>query len=228
MAPRHTSKNTNCKNPSLTLLLISLFRNAMPAYARQWEELTDIKVNFIEYGYTDIPSKIMAEAIARTGQYDISTTSPTSCPIAAGAGVLMPLDDYTERGRPELFRHRTGPARPTALQRQTVFFSCSTAITSSWCCARIFWSCRAPKKNSRRSTAGNPVARKRWRSGNNWRRFSTPGRATRDGARRSTRTCTAPWATAPLTFSYRHFPAYFGGLLFDQDMNPLVNTPGRH
>ncbi len=28
-----------------------------------------------------------------------------------------------------------------------------------------------------------------------------------------------------INFSYRHFPAYFGGLLFDKDMNPQVNTP---
>ncbi|MGI9336562.1 MAG: extracellular solute-binding protein, partial [Gammaproteobacteria bacterium] len=28
-----------------------------------------------------------------------------------------------------------------------------------------------------------------------------------------------------INFSYRHFPAYFGGLLFDRDMNPRINTP---
>ena len=89
------------QEPSLTILLISLFRNAMPAYAAQWEELTGIKVNFIEYGYTDIPSKIMAEAIAKTGQYDIFNHFPYVVPDAAGSGVLMPVDDYTERGRPD-------------------------------------------------------------------------------------------------------------------------------
>jgi multiple sugar transport system substrate-binding protein len=28
-----------------------------------------------------------------------------------------------------------------------------------------------------------------------------------------------------VNFSHRHFPAYFGGLLFDKDMNPRINTP---
>jgi multiple sugar transport system substrate-binding protein len=28
-----------------------------------------------------------------------------------------------------------------------------------------------------------------------------------------------------INFSYRHFPAYFGGLLFDKDMNPRIATP---
>ena len=28
-----------------------------------------------------------------------------------------------------------------------------------------------------------------------------------------------------LNFSHRHFPAYFGGLFFDKDMRPRINTP---
>jgi ABC-type glycerol-3-phosphate transport system substrate-binding protein len=53
-------KQHNLHNPELTMLLISLLKNAMPTYAKQWEELTGVKMNFIEYGYTDIPAKIMA------------------------------------------------------------------------------------------------------------------------------------------------------------------------
>ena len=104
------------QEPSLTILLISLFRNAMPAYAAQWEELTGIKVNFIEYGYTDIPSKIMAEAIAKTGQYDIFNHFPYVVPDAAGAGVLMPVDDYIRRtGRSA--RPASAPCRPPGCSR---------------------------------------------------------------------------------------------------------------
>lgn len=30
-----------------------------------------------------------------------------------------------------------------------------------------------------------------------------------------------------VNFTHRHFPAYFGGLLFDADMKPKINTPQR-
>ena len=61
-------KKHNLTNPTLTMLMISLFKNSMPTYAEQWEKLTGVKMQFIEYGYTDIPAKIMAEAVAKTGQ----------------------------------------------------------------------------------------------------------------------------------------------------------------
>ena len=64
-------KKHNLKNPTQTMLLISLFKNSQPKYLRQWEKLTGIKIKTVQYGYTDIPSKIMAEAVAKTGQYDI-------------------------------------------------------------------------------------------------------------------------------------------------------------
>ena len=31
-----------------------------------------------------------------------------------------------------------------------------------------------------------------------------------------------------VNFSHRHFPAYFGGLLFDKDMNPRIDTEHTH
>ena len=81
-------KQHNLTNPTLTMLMISLFKNSMPTYAEQWEKLTGVKMQFIEYGYTDIPAKIMAEAIAKTGQYDIFNQFPYVIPDAAGAGEL--------------------------------------------------------------------------------------------------------------------------------------------
>ena len=88
-------------NPTQTMLMISLFKNSMPTYAEQWEKLTGVKMQFIEYGYTDIPAKIMAESVAKTGQYDIFNQFPYVIPDAAGAGVLMPLDAYAEKGKPD-------------------------------------------------------------------------------------------------------------------------------
>ncbi|MGQ4807252.1 hypothetical protein NKDENANG_00596 [Candidatus Entotheonellaceae bacterium PAL068K] len=94
-------KKHNLQDPSLTMLLISLFRNSMPKYAKQWEELTGVKMNFIEYGYTDIPAKIIAEAVAKTGQYDIFNPFPYVVPDGAGAGVVMPLDAFAKKGKPD-------------------------------------------------------------------------------------------------------------------------------
>ncbi|MEE9255670.1 MAG: extracellular solute-binding protein, partial [bacterium] len=94
-------KKHNLKNPTQTMLLISLFKNAQPKYLRQWEKLTGVKIKSIQYGYTDIPAKIMAEAIAKTGQYDIFNHFPYVVPDAAGAGVLQPLDAYAKKGKPD-------------------------------------------------------------------------------------------------------------------------------
>ena len=69
-------KKHNLANPTQTMLMISLFKNSMPAYAKQWEKLTGVKMQFIEYDYPDIPAKIMAEAVAKTGQYDIFKSIP--------------------------------------------------------------------------------------------------------------------------------------------------------
>ncbi len=91
----------NLQDPSLTMLLISLFKNSMPKYAQQWEELTGVKIKFVEYGYTDIPAKIMAEAVAKTGQYDIFNQFPYVVPDAAGAGVIVPMDEYATKGKPD-------------------------------------------------------------------------------------------------------------------------------
>ena len=83
------------------MLMISLFKNSMPTFAEQWEKLTGVKMQCIESGYTDIPAKIMAEAIAKTGQYDIFNQFPYVIPDAVGSGVLMPLDASAGKGKPD-------------------------------------------------------------------------------------------------------------------------------
>ena len=50
----------------ITMMMVSLFAKSMPKYLDEWEKLTGIKVKTIEYGYTDIPSKIMADAVAKS------------------------------------------------------------------------------------------------------------------------------------------------------------------
>ena len=83
-------KEHKLKEPTLTVLQNALFKNAQPKYDKQWETLTGVKIKSIPYGYTDIPSKIMAEAVAKTGQWDIFNHFPYSVPNAVGAGVMQP------------------------------------------------------------------------------------------------------------------------------------------
>lgn len=83
-----------------TMMLVSLFAKAQPKYLEEWEKLTGIKIKTIEYGYTEIPAKIMAEAVAKTGQYDIFNHQMYMLPDAVEAGVVIPLDQYATVGKP--------------------------------------------------------------------------------------------------------------------------------
>jgi multiple sugar transport system substrate-binding protein len=84
----------------LTMMMVSLFAKAQPKYLDEWEKLTGIRIKTIEYGYTEIPAKIMADAVAKTGQYDIYNHQMYMLPDAVEAGVVIPLDDYAGRGKP--------------------------------------------------------------------------------------------------------------------------------
>src|SRR2546430_14976475 len=84
-------KKNNLKNPSLTMLMMSLFKNAMPTFAKQWEELTGVKMTLVESSSTDIPAKIMAEAGAQTGENANLNQLPYGVPAAAGPRGLLPL-----------------------------------------------------------------------------------------------------------------------------------------
>ena len=94
-------KDNNLKEVTLTVLQNALFKNAQPKYDKQWQELTGVKIKSIPYGYTDIPSKIMAEAVAKTGQWDVFNHFPYSVPDAVGAGVMEPLDDFAAKVGPK-------------------------------------------------------------------------------------------------------------------------------
>ena len=94
-------KDNNIKNPKINMLLNSLFRNAMPDFVAEWKGLTGIDVRTEPLGYTDIPSKIMGEAVAKTGAFDMFNDFPYTQPDAAGAQVIRPLDDYAAKGKPD-------------------------------------------------------------------------------------------------------------------------------
>ena len=92
-AAKEYVKAKGLKDPKLTILLSSLYNNSFPDFAKKWEELTGVKFEIVPLGYTDIPAKIMQEAVSKTGVYDIFNDFPYTMPDAAGAKVIIPLDD---------------------------------------------------------------------------------------------------------------------------------------
>jgi ABC-type glycerol-3-phosphate transport system substrate-binding protein len=92
----------NLENPKITMLENSLFRNADPDFFAEWKELTGVEVVAEPLGYTDIPSKVMGECVAKTGAFDIFNDFPYTQPDAASCGVLQPLDEYVAKGEPDL------------------------------------------------------------------------------------------------------------------------------
>ena len=100
-AAKEYVKTKGLKDPKLTILLSSLYNNSFPDFAKKWEKLTGIKFELVPLGYTDIPAKIMQEAVAKTGVYDIFNDFPYTMPDAVGAKVIIPLDDYAKKYQPD-------------------------------------------------------------------------------------------------------------------------------
>ena len=138
---REYIKKNNLKNPTLTMLMIARFKNALPALTKQWEELTGVKIKFVEVTYADSAAKIMAEAVAKTGAYDLFNQFPSVVPDAAGAGVILPLDEYAAKGQPD-FSGMEAPLRAQQSRRSSI------APRPTWS-RRCASSCRAPSARSR-------------------------------------------------------------------------------
>jgi multiple sugar transport system substrate-binding protein len=221
---REYIKKHNLKEPSLTMLMISLFKNSMPAYAKQWEELTGVKMHFVEYGYTDIPAKIMAEAVAKTGQYDIFNQFPYVVPDAAGAGVIMPLDEFARRGQPDF-----STIEPALRAQQTYNGKFYLFLLDGDHLILVLRQdilalpeVKAEFKARYGREPGCPETMAQWEQMAEF--FHTKKGETRWGMTFEQDLFGAMGYRA-INFSYRHFPAYFGGLLFDKDMKPRINTP---
>ena len=196
----------------------------MPAYAKQWEELTGMKMNFVEYGYTDIPAKMMAEAVAKTGQYDIFNQFPYVVPDAAGAGVIIPLDEFAKRGQPDF-----STIEPALRAQQTYngkFYLSSSMATISFSCLRQDILALPGVKEEFKAKygwePGCPETMAQWEQMAEF--FHTKKGDTRWG-KTFEQDLFGAMGYRAINFSYRHFPTYFGGLLFDKDMKPRVNTP---
>ena len=120
-AAKEYVKAKGLKDPKLTILLSSLYNNSFPDFAKKWEELTGVKFEIVPLGYTDIPAKIMQEAVSKTGVYDIFNDFPYTMPDAVGAKVIIPLDELREE-----ISSPTSPASPTASNSSSTTTASST------------------------------------------------------------------------------------------------------
>ncbi len=217
-------KKHGLTNPMQTMLMISLFKNSMPKYAEEWEKLTGVRMQFIEYGYTDIPAKIMAEAVAKTGQYDIFNQFPYVIPDAVGAGVLIPLDDYAAKGKPD-FSGIEPALRAQQYYDGKLYFMLLDGDHLILVLRKDILELPGAKDAFKAKYGwepGCPDTVEQWEQLAEF--FHTKQGDTRFG-KTFDQDLYGAMGYRAINFSYRHFPVYFGGLWFDKDMNPRVNTP---
>jgi multiple sugar transport system substrate-binding protein len=214
----------NLKDPKLDVLLNSLYRNSFPDFAAEWKELTGVELVSEPLGYTDIPSKVMGEAVAKTGAFDMFNDFPYTQPDAASAGVLQPLDEYAAKYKPDFSgipaafvaqQYYNGKQYSFVLDGDHIMLVLRKDIVENPLA-------RAEFKAATGKELGCPDTMADWEEQAEF--FNTKAGQTRWGV-----TFEQPlygaMAYRSVNFSHRHFPAYFGGLLFDKDMNPKIDTP---
>ena len=216
-------KKNNLQSVELNMLLNSLYRNAIEDFSDRWLKLTNIKVVSTPLGYTDIPSKIMAEAVAKTGSFDIFNDFPYTMPDAVGAKVVIPLDKYAAMGKPDF----SGVADGLKYQQYYDGKLYNIVLDGDHIILAL-----------RQDILDNPQVKKEYKAKfgkdpgcpatmDDWEQmaayFNTKAGDTRWGIKFD-KPMYGAMAYRSINFSYRHFPAYYGGLLFDKDMKPQINT----
>ncbi len=216
-------KANNLQNPKLDILLNSLYRNAMPDFAKRWKALTGVEIVSEPLGYTDIPSKVMGEAVAKTGAFDIFNDFPYTQPDAASAGVLKPLDAYAAKYKPDF----SGIPNAFVAQQQYNGKQYSFVLDGDHIMLVLRKDivdnpqARAEFKAATGKDLGCPATMTDWEQQAKF--FHTKAGQTRWGIKFE-KPLYGAMAYRSVNFSHRHFPAYFGGLLFDKDMNPRIKS----
>ncbi|MBM3526871.1 MAG: extracellular solute-binding protein [Alphaproteobacteria bacterium] len=217
-------KAKNLKEPKLTVLLSSLYNNSFPDFAKKWEELTGVKMEIVPLGYTDIPAKIMQEGVAKTGVYDIFNDFPYTTPDAAGAKVVIPLDDYAKKYKPDFSGVADG------LQFQQYYDGKLYIMVNDGDHLILALrkdlvenpQVRADYKAKFNKDLGCPDTMAEWAQQAAF--FQTKAGDTRWGIKFE-QPLYGALGYRSVNFSYRHFPVYMKGLLFDKDMKPRIGTP---
>jgi multiple sugar transport system substrate-binding protein len=217
-------QNNNLKNPSLTMLMLTRFKNALPALTKQWEELTGVKIKFVEAHEAESATKIMAEAVAKTGAYDIFNQFPSVVPDAAAAGVILPLDAYAARGQPD-FAGMEAPLRAQQSYQGKLYLLLLSGDQLMLVLRRDLLELPGVKEEWQTRYGrelGCPDTLAQW--GQLAEFFQTKKGQTRWG-KTFDYDLYGALGYRSMHASHRHFPAYFGGLFFDREMRPRMSTP---
>jgi len=221
---REYIKKNNVKDPTLTMLMISLFKNSMPTYAKQWEELTGVKIKFVEHTYSDIPTKMMSEAVTKTAEYDIFNQFPSVVPDAAGASAIIPMDEYAAKGQPD-FSSIEAPLRAQQYYNGKLYFFLLSSNHLMMVLRKDILELPGIKEAFQVKFGhepGCPETLEQWEHMAEF--FHTKKGDTRWG-KTFDQGMFGAIAYRSINFLHQHFPVYFSSLLFDKDMKPRINTP---
>lgn len=217
-------KKNNLKNPAVTMLMLARFKNALPALTKQWEELTGVKIKFVEVTNADSAAKIMAEAVAKTGVYDIFNQFPSLVPDAAGAGVILPLDEYVAKGQPD-FSGMEAPLQAQQSYHGKVYLLLLSGDQLMLVLRKDILELPGVKEEWQTRYGrepGCPDTLAQWEQLAEF--FDTKKDQTRWG-KTFDYDLYGALGYRSMNFSHRYFPAYFGGLFFDKEMRPRMSTP---
>jgi multiple sugar transport system substrate-binding protein len=208
----------------LTMLMIARFKNALPTFTKQWEELTGVKMKFVEVNSVDSAAKIMAEAVAKTGTYDIFNQFPSVVPDAAGASVILPLDEYAARGQPD-FSGMEAPLQAQQSYNGKLYFFLLSGDQLMLVLRKDLLELQGAREEFQSKYGrelGCPDTLAQWEQLAEF--FHTKKGQTRWG-KTFEQDLYGAVGYRSMNFSHRHFPAYFGGLFFDKEMRPRLDTP---
>ncbi len=101
-AKAYMQKN-GLKSLKLNFLISTLFSTAVKREEPNFEKETGIGIgNYMEVGILDLGAKILAEAVGKSGTYDINMGATFDLPDGAASGVLWALDDMMKVGKPDV------------------------------------------------------------------------------------------------------------------------------
>lgn len=217
-------KQNNLKNPPLTILMTSLAKHAMPTFAKQWEEATGMKLKLLDASPADLPAKILPEAGAKPGEYDIIQYVPSLVPDAVSAGAIVPLDEFAAKGQPD-FSGLEEPLRAQQMYNGKLYMLLLDGDQLLLALRKDIVELPGAKDDFQARygrAVGCPETMQQWEQMAEF--FATKKGQTRWGTTFAQELFGAlGYRNAQMTA--RHFPAYFGGLWFDRDMRPRINTP---
>lgn len=217
-------KAKNLTNPKLTILLSSLYNNSFPDFTKKWEELTGVKFEIVPLGYTDIPAKVMQEAVSKTGVYDIFNDFPYTMPDAAGAKVILPMDDWVGKYKPDF----TGIADGLKFQQYYDGKIMNLVNDGDHLLLALRkdllenGQAKAEYKQKFNQDLACPDTMQEWKRQAEF--FKAKAGETKWGVKFE-QDLYGALGYRSINFSYRQFPAYMKGLPFDKDMKPRIATP---